>query len=944
MSISTKNYLSLALSVIISYSVIGQAFGARGLPLDVAIQTTPITLAHPNVRPHIAKTLITEAQFSEKVHTLAKRYFENTKTFNIAEPANSFILAELKYGILIAPHLNEKIICVTLKYEFDNQGINGCGDKVDKALKDAFKALMKKRKVLYRDIAKSKREFHWLDFLEKTSIYAPDGSSYAYNLSEDRFSANTAKQNIRWLISNSLRLSESDDAISFFETGDILGSILSDPERLIKHRPLLEELIQRTPKRYRLWSFVMHQAVRVGAPVEVIELIKDKRGTYDDFLDQTGNTPLVQAVLQSNLAQVEFLIEEGSDPHHINKNQFQAIHLAAAAAALTADFSVMDALLEHGVDINTSNENGTSPLAMAIAFDGFKNGDLDGDKLVQAFNRRGSFASNPLGADKRSASPLYLAIRYGDRKAVEALIKLGAYIDVGPADTHNILQYALSLKDDDISRLLVEAGANLNLVDPLDKTPLEVSVASGSDEIAALLVRKGAAPREINGASYPKIHDSLALGMRALSSALLASGADVNELDQSGRSPMSIAFEKQDLSAVILLLRNGANPNYVGRNGKTLVHLAASRSHTRLIRLLGDLKADFKATDAQGRNALHYAYPDGSRELDSLTADLIDILVTLGVDHDQRNKAGKTARQEYITSRDAFLAQELRKRLADLEEQRMREERRIEQEQRLARQREEQERNRVASYRKPYKQPDVMGTFMKSLGRELIKGAHEIRQAKEQINRENRAFFEQQQRYREARESKNRQLERDRQLRNKNARTEAARRKANLQEKYERQRQAEYARGKARQGAIKRSVTEMENRNRTIARSESQYTSTIVGKSSSSGSDSNNKVLSSSRSWDENAYGACVDAAKSVMTDSSDDNQSEAAEAFGIACRVLWSGVHSVDFNQSPALKCNTKSIFDSTINNKLREAQISAYMSYANKAWNMWKSNLGCR
>jgi len=433
--------------------------------------------------------------------------------------------------------------------------------------------------------------------------------------------------------------------------------------------------------------------------------------------------------------------------------------------------------------------------------------------------------------------------------------------------------------------------------------------------------------------------------MRKLTSALLAKGAKVNKKDIKGQLAISIAFEKQDLPTIILLIAYGANPNHTGKNGQSLVHLAASRNHKRLINLLGERQADFQKTDSRGRTALHHVYPDGSQELDSLTLDLIKILLSMGIDENQGDADGKTAEQRYAEARNVFLAQEMEKRLAKLEAEQREEERRIEREERLARQRLAAERDRARTYIKPYKAPDVMGTFMKSLGRELIKGAHEIRQAQEEIDRENRVFFAQQQRYREMRERENRQLENERRQRNKIASETIARRRAELEAKYKRQRQAEYARGRERQKEIQRSVAEMERKKKKKnVGGNTDYTSTVVRDSPSENAETIDRFVVSSRRWDENAYGACNDAARDVMTDNSEDIQSEAAEAFKIACQVLWSGVHSVDFDKTPALKCKTKPTFDMTMNKKLQAARIPEYMAYANKAWYMWKSNLGCR
>ncbi len=105
-----------------------------------------------------------------------------------------------------------------------------------------------------------------------------------------------------------------------------------------------------------------------------------------------------------------------------------------------------------------------------------------------------------------------------------------------------------------IARILVKAGAKLDLPDRLGNTPLHLAVARGQSEIAMLLINAGAKLDLENKSGMTPLMIAASRGNLELVRALIAKGASVAKTDYTGRDAIGWAEESRR-PAVIQAIR-----------------------------------------------------------------------------------------------------------------------------------------------------------------------------------------------------------------------------------------------------------------------------------------------------------------------------------------------------------------------------------------------------
>ncbi len=164
----------------------------------------------------------------------------------------------------------------------------------------------------------------------------------------------------------------------------------------------------------------------------------------------------------------------------------------------------------------------------------------------------------------RKFSPLALAARYGRADTVKWLIT--AYrkaFDLNPsADDldfnkelrHDLPLYWASQEGHlEVAKLLVSAGACVNLPNCMQATPLHAAAASGHLRVMEYLISKE---------------------------------AEVNVTDHLGITPLMAAASKGHIEVVELLLERGALASMVTAEGYTVMHVAAENGHTDVVAAL----------------------------------------------------------------------------------------------------------------------------------------------------------------------------------------------------------------------------------------------------------------------------------------------------------------------------------------------------------------------
>jgi ankyrin repeat protein len=140
----------------------------------------------------------------------------------------------------------------------------------------------------------------------------------------------------------------------------------------------------------------------------------------------------------------------------------------------------------------------------------------------------------------------------------------------------------------ELAKILLAAGAEVNLKDKQGFAPLHFAVLGEEEEIVSLLIENGA-DIEIRRtyAGKTSLHLAVKYDLRNIASLLLAKGGEVNVVDYGGDTPLHCAVEGSHKETIELLFINGSEVNAVNNGGKTPLDLAKSEVIRQLLRSYG---------------------------------------------------------------------------------------------------------------------------------------------------------------------------------------------------------------------------------------------------------------------------------------------------------------------------------------------------------------------
>lgn len=308
------------------------------------------------------------------------------------------------------------------------------------------------------------------------------------------------------------------------------------------------------------------------------ELLAD--GAATEYRDPaSGLTPLMIAAGRGDATAVRLLLDVGADVHTVDSRAgATALHKACqggsvevaralvaagafvdAVAFSTGHTPLMDALwfkfpelahylLEQGAALNTVTRYGFS-LQEHFAYELNVN-TIGKDRLLLAER----YLQQRLAADASQVegAALMAAVTADDEAAVRRLLAGGAQVDErypivnGFNDAHTPLLVAARDGHTAIARLLLEAGADVNAVEPtFGAVPLHKSVYNGHVELTRMIAGWSGVDLNVQGPTngYTPLHDALWHGYQECAVVLLDAGAALDLLGHDGKTPLDLANE-----------------------------------------------------------------------------------------------------------------------------------------------------------------------------------------------------------------------------------------------------------------------------------------------------------------------------------------------------------------------------------------------------------------
>lgn len=262
------------------------------------------------------------------------------------------------------------------------------------------------------------------------------------------------------------------------------------------------------------------------------------------------STPLLWAVHENNVAEVQRLLAAGANPNA--KNDYGLTPLAEAA--VVNNTAIIKALLDAGAEPNALHFDGQTAL-MVIA----RSTNVDAAKLLIAKG-----ANVNIAEAQKNQTALMWAAAQSQGPMVKALLDAGADPNARTVINENAAQvssepraqyrsyggltpliYATREGCLDCVSYLAERGAKLNMADPEGVTPLITAIANFHFDVARVLIEAGANPDKWDWWGRSPLY--------------LA--ADVNTIPRGGRADAPSTDETTSLDIIEMLLKRGANPN-----------------------------------------------------------------------------------------------------------------------------------------------------------------------------------------------------------------------------------------------------------------------------------------------------------------------------------------------------------------------------------------------
>jgi cytohesin len=239
-----------------------------------------------------------------------------------------------------------------------------------------------------------------------------------------------------------------------------------------------------------------------------------------------GSTALAWSTYWDNLEAVRLLIRNGSNTDASNDYGVTPLILASE----NGNLSIVKTLLEDGkADPNKAMWNGVTPLMVAA-----RNGFVDTIKLLMDHGTNLDAREN-----RRNQNALMWAISFGHPGAARVLIEHGADVNVRttklsenfqpieieaygksvtgtPAGGYTPLMFAALKGDIVTTRLLVENGADVNMVSATDGSALTIASAQGHEKLGLYLLEQGADPDKDDANGMTPLHYTMRDGLKAL--------------------------------------------------------------------------------------------------------------------------------------------------------------------------------------------------------------------------------------------------------------------------------------------------------------------------------------------------------------------------------------------------------------------------------------------
>ncbi|KAJ3687196.1 hypothetical protein LUZ61_016360 [Rhynchospora tenuis] len=198
-----------------------------------------------------------------------------------------------------------------------------------------------------------------------------------------------------------------------------------------------------------------------------------------DFLTEKGESPLLYAVVRSHTETVKYLISRGANPAVLNNKGTNPLHYAARHGHV----KLVKYLLSLGVPVEGTLKNALcTPLMAAV--------QCGQESTVKVLLQQRAKVNHVTITDD---TPLLSSVRAGSLECTKLLIKAGADLNLKCP-----LAVAVHMQSVEIIKCLLEAGADPNVCNIYGQLPIEIAVMGKNRNIVEMLFPLTSPIREVD--------------------------------------------------------------------------------------------------------------------------------------------------------------------------------------------------------------------------------------------------------------------------------------------------------------------------------------------------------------------------------------------------------------------------------------------------------------
>jgi len=179
-------------------------------------------------------------------------------------------------------------------------------------------------------------------------------------------------------------------------------------------------------------------------------------------------------------------------------------------------------------------------------------------------NRLAASGTNLDVRDDYGRTPLHVATFAKQREAIAVLAKAGADLNAQERDRYDAVTIASVADDPETLRLLIKLGASAKrITSRYNGTALIAAAHLGHDEVTRILIEAGAPLDHVNNLGWTALIESIVLGNGGPRHTetlrlLVQAGANLNLADRRGETPLALARARRYQAMVVILEKAGA--------------------------------------------------------------------------------------------------------------------------------------------------------------------------------------------------------------------------------------------------------------------------------------------------------------------------------------------------------------------------------------------------